>query len=111
MTLICCSVVPLWTQDMLVDALVFKMRAHYGSHPIDQINRTIPSLSASIVILYDAFTITGDLALKSGLKLDPQVFNFDSFLPSIFHFLDGSPAKYKIPRGETFLLLIYGFSR
>lgn len=87
------------------------MRAHYGSHPIDQINRTIPSLYppswyCTVRCFYDYRRFSPK---KRTRKLDPQVFNFDSFLPSIFHFLDGSPAKSKIPWGETFLLFILRF--
>ena len=94
MTLICCSVVPLWTKDVL-DALVFKMRAGTLWNPCHQLNKSHhPFPLSSIAILYDAFTITGDFSPKKRTtKLGPQVFNFDSFLPSIFHFLDGSPAK------------------
>ena len=57
---------------------------------------------------YDGFTLLSLTTVwrfrpkKRTIKLD-MVFNFDSFLPSIFHFLDGSPAKSKLPsRGELF---------
>jgi hypothetical protein len=111
MTLICCSVVPLWTKDML-DVEVFKMRAGTLWIPCHRLNRTIPSLYPPSRYCTMLLRLQEILALKSGLQNKPSSFQF-RFIPTVhFSFFGWLSGKIlNSPEGKLFYCSFYGLSR